>query len=289
MENTTRLTRSDQEQDLGVRHEQLPAAGTERTSSVKGSPATDRFAADYRKGLLTALTALSIFSGAPDAFADESGKPTAKNAPKIAKIEGSVDHQDKDHPAPNHAEHHDLDLELRHHVVKAGSILAIGKQPTSGFEATYSWMPSVNPDDKLHFILTPIDLMVTQHHLEIENHGHHESITRPKFFIGGLAGLAYIFNQYLELESSLGGGAAFIPYAGLNNGEAMGHHYQLTPVLKMDTQLNVIFDHTHHFGAYVGYAPEIALTPVPHAITPEGVQRKTHMEHILALGLRKDF
>lgn len=283
MENTTQLTRSDQERFPEVNTVQ-PA-----TSGEMSAISTDRFRGDYRKGLLTALTAISIFSGAPDAFADESGKPTAKNAPKIAKIEGSVDHQDKDHPTPNHAENHDHDLELKHHVVKAGSILTIGKQPTSGFEATYSWMPSVNPADKLHFILTPIDLMVTQHHLEIENHGHHSGVTRPKFFIGGLAGLTYIFNQYLELESSLGGGAAFIPYAGLNNGEPMGHHYQVTPVLKMDTQLDVIFDHTHHFGAYFGYAPEIALTSVPHAITPEGVQRKTHMEHILAFGLRKDF
>jgi len=258
------------------------------TPETPAQSATSRFVNEYRKGLLTALTALSILGGAQDAFADDSQKSPTKTAPKVARIEGKDgNHQDVVRPVkteeqPNLKEKKE---ELKHHTFKAGTILGIAKHPSGGFEGTYSWTPSVDPSSKLHFVLTPVDFMVSQHHLQMEETGHHSTATRPRFFVGSLVGFSYLFNKFLEFEAGVGGGAAFIPYGSIGNGQ---NYYQPTPVLKIDTQLDVIFDHINHVGAYIGYSPELNIG-APHLTTKEGVEKKTVIEHIMSLGLRKDF
>lgn len=239
-----------------------------------------------RSYLTGALAAASILTAAPGALADDAKQDTKNVGPRVARIgsrppltdSGVKKESDGSKPHESH---------LKHNTLKLGSIMAVGPHPTFGTEVTWSYMPNIDETKKLHFTITPVDFFVAQHHTEYKI-GHEEGVkTSPKYFIGSLVGMTYIFNKHLELEVEAGGGMAAIPSYSLINKELSGMKYEFAPVIKADLQLDIVFN--DHFRTYIAYSPELIPKPITHAVTEEGVERKPHLAHIIAVGVGTEF
>ncbi len=173
------------------------------------------------------------------------------------------------------------------HAFSIGTEAMIGKHPAYGMEAAYSILPSFDHSRTVNLVVTPVDFMVMQKHLLAE-HSHATSLsTRPQYFVGGMAGINTQINKHLEIETEIGGGVGFVPYFHMEGGVPGQLKYQPTPIAKMD--LKLIYFPTHHFNIFTGYSPEVTLTPVPHTIKGEEIEKTYHFTHGLTAGIGAEF
>jgi hypothetical protein len=242
------------------------------------------------RGLTGALAAAAILGTATQAHAEDKKNETHTTAPKIARLGGKPSDDagvmkiDATKPA------HDDDNHMKHHTLKLGAIGSISKHPAFGTEFSWSYMPNLDASKPFHFTVTPIDFFAAQHHLEYEGktEGTGGIVTAPKYFLGSMAGVTYMFNKHLELEVEVGGGAMAVPYFGkMTNNEPKDLKYQLAPVVKADIQMDFVLN--PHFRTYVAYSPEFVPTPIPHAMKGDEVEKKIHLSHIVAIGVGTEF
>jgi hypothetical protein len=274
--------------------EQVVTNQLQMQPTVEANP-TPNIAGDLqnvRRYLSGALTAAAILSATGSAHAeDHKSPPTHEKAPQVARVVRShaepediviADHKNAEKPHESH---------LKHNTIKLGAIGSLDKHPAFGSEVTWSYMPNLDESKKLHFTVTPIDFFVAQHHLHYEGKGEGEGgvKTAPKYFLGAMAGLTYMFNKHLELEVEVGGGATAIPYyQNFEGGKFEGLKYQLAPVVKSDIQLDFIVN--PHFRTYIAYSPEYVLTPIPHTMLENNeIEKKTHFSNIFSIGVGTEF
>ena len=267
------------------------------TNQLQTPPPTEAAAQgefqNLKRYLTGALAAAAILSTDGTANAeDHKSTPALEKAPQIARVERSqvepgdtVDKAGHEDPKKPHESH------LKHNTLKLGAIGSLDKHPSFGSEVTWSYMPNLDESRKLHFTVTPIDFFVAQHHLHYEGKGEGEGgvKTAPKYFLGAMAGLTYMFNKHLELEVEVGGGATAIPYyKNFDGNKFEGLSYQFAPVIKSDIQLDFVVN--PHFRAYIAYSPEFVATKIPHAMAANNeVEKAVHFSNIFAAGIGTEF
>lgn len=257
---------------------------------LQGHQPTEKNIFKSMRNVTSALATAAILATATQAHAEDPKKDTHASAPKIARLGGKpsedagVVKAEASKPAPSEDSH------LKHHTLKMGAIGSIAKHPSFGTEFSWSYMPNLDESKPLHFTVTPIDFFVAQHHLEYEgkSEGTGGIVTAPKYFLGSMAGVTYMFNKHLEFEVEVGGGATAIPYyRKMTNNEPKDLKYQLAPVIKADVQMDFVVN--PHFRTYIAYSPEFVPTPIPHAMKDDEVEKKIHLSHIVAIGLGTEF
>lgn len=292
MENQIHTHHEDATPDIAVT---IPRVTPEIVTPDTGisAPQANHFEG-LRKYLAGALAAAAIISESNPAHGDEPKKDPQVQQDKIVKVariggnpSETGDSIVKPVPQKNEKPH---ESHLKHHTIKVGAIGSIDEHPSFGTEVSWSYMPNLDENSKLHLTITPIDFFAAQHHLEYEGKGEVPGgiKTEPKYFVGSMAGFVYNITPHVELEFEIGGGMAAIPYyKRFENNAFQNFSYQLAPVLKADLQMDFVVN--PHFRTYLAYSPEYVPMPIPHAIKDDKIETAPHLSHVVAVGIGTEF